>query len=275
MADSPAGILRENFGVGRILGDTFSVFFSRFLQIAFLAIIPAAAVALISNLLIAPILINPDTRYLAVVLSWVASMCASAISVALVIRYTFDARSGRRMRTGSYISSAMAVLVPLIVCSLVSSAVATLVILLFAAPGFVSRNSILLIVLVIPGIALAIYIAAVWASVTPAIVMEKAGFGSFARSATLTRNYRWPIFAAILLVVLLGLGYTQATNFATNALFVSEIGIQSSLFFYTTMRMIAGAILVAFTGVFSATLYARLREIKDGTTVESLAEVFA
>ena len=41
------------------------------------------------------------------------------------------------------------------------------------------------------------------------------------------------------------------------------------------MRVISGAILVGFTGVFSATLYARLREIKEGTTNEDLAEVFA
>jgi hypothetical protein len=275
MAENSADTLREDLGVGGIFGDTFSVFFSRFLQIAFLAIIPAIAAALIGNVLISPLLISPDTRNLAVVLSWVASMIASAISVAFVIRYTFDARSGRRMRTGSYISSTMTVLVPLIVCSLVSSAVAALVVLLFAAPGIVTRNSILLIVLVIPGIALAIYIAAIWVSVTPSIVIEKAGFGSFARSAELTRNYRWPCFAANLLVVLLGLGYTQATNSATNALFVSQIGIQSSLFFYTSIRVIAGAILVGFTGVFSATLYARLREIKEGTSVENLAEVFA
>jgi hypothetical protein len=179
------------------------------------------------------------------------------------------------MRTGSYISSAMAVLVPLIICTLVSSAVATLVILLFAAPGFVTRDSTLMIAMVIPGAALAIYIAAIWAFVTPAIVMEKAGFRSFARSAALTRNYRWPIFTAILLIVLLGVGYSQATKFALDTLFVSEFGIPSSFFFHNSLQVIAGAILVGFTGVFSATLYARMREIKDGTTVANLADVFA
>jgi hypothetical protein len=274
MAESLAGTLREDLGVGAVFSHTFSVFLSRFPQIVLLAMIPAIAIALVNAILISPLLISPDTRSLAVALNWIAGMAGSAIIVALIVRYTFDARSGRRMRIGSYLSSTMAVLFPLIVCSLISSVVATLAVLLSAAPGFILRDSTLMITLAVPGILFAVFIASVWAAVTPSIVIENAGFASFARSTALTRGYRGPCFAAVFLFVLLGLGFTLALFFGLKALFGADLGIATANFFHNAMRLSSSAILAGFTGVFSATLYARLREIKESTTNEDLAEVF-
>jgi len=261
-------------GIGAVIGDTFSVFFRRFLQVTILGMLPTLLAGLISFWVISPLLFDQGTRYLAVALNATVSMIGAGIAAALVIRYTFDARSGRRMQFGSYFSSTAQVLGPLTVCSVVTGGAIVLAGLAFIAPAMMTGSLIMVLVMAVPAILVTLYIATLWAAVTPAIVIERAGFAALSRSPALTSNYRWPCFAAILIVVVIGSLYSEATNAFMGYLHNPETGISATNFIQNALRTVFAGILAGFLGVFSATLYARLREIKEGISVEDLAEVF-
>ena len=119
--------------------------------------------------------------------------------------------------------------------------------------------------LIVPGLMLMV----IWAVYIPAIVIERAGFGSFSRSAQLTAGYRWPIFGALLLMfVVLGV---VAGGIGLIGAFVPSLGTTSII----ATEAVTSGLTMAFSGIFYSLLYARLREIKEGMSVEELAEVFA
>lgn len=274
MTETLATPEQARLGIGAVIGDTFSVFFRRFLQVTILGMLPTLLAGLFSFWVISPLLFDQGTRYLAVALNATVSMIGAGIAAALVIRYTFDARSGRRMRFGNYFSSTAQVLGPLTVCSVVTGGAIVVAGLAFIAPAMMTGSLIMVLVMAVPAILVTLYIATLWAAVTPAIVIERAGFAALSRSPALTRNYRWPCFAAILIVVVIGSLYSEATNAFMGYMHNPEIGISATNFIQNALRTVFAGILAGFLGVFSATLYARLREIKEGISVEDLAEVF-
>jgi hypothetical protein len=129
------------------------------------------------------------------------------------------------------------------------------------------------ILLVVPGIMLAL----AWMVVGPALVVERTGITEvFARSAELTRNNRWRLFALLLIYVIAnsiigdGGGYHYRYHFDTPMELVDmmfspvRIGI----------RAILGSVMTAIALTAMTVVYVELRTVKEGAEPTDLEEVF-
>ena len=260
MTDVPVGYGRENLGVGGIVADTFSILFRRIGHIFILAFLPALFVVIVQYQLTPPVDLEnrPDLsqqRYSLTgrLLSELVAMIGTSLITALIVRLAYDSKTGNPMRPMAYVSSVFTVIVPLVICSIAVSIAA----------------SVATLALIVPGL----WVYAVWSCVTPAIVIEAAGFGSFERSADLTRNYRWPCVGVLLVVTLCAF----VPLLAINSLYIFDIAnsalAQGSV--YILVKTAGMVVFMAASGISIALIYARLREIKEGTSVEQLADVFA
>jgi hypothetical protein len=102
--------------------------------------------------------------------------------------------------------------------------------------------------------------------VAPVCVAEKAGVGaSLSRSRYLTKGYRWQIFGAYALIVILGGMSSGIAAVATSA--VGGIGA-------TIVGYGVQAIFGAFGAVLAAVLYYQLRVAKEGIDLAKIASVF-
>lgn len=276
MSELQGSAAQERLGIGIIVGDTFSILFNRFFYILLLNLFPTIAMVLASVLLVVPFAMvqgTPEqfaTMVVAVVIPlFVIVFAAYFLATALIVRLAYDARAGNPMRLGVYFGSAFRAIIPIVGCSVVAAISSAAVMIAVALPGIL-LGEIFAILLWIPAVLAGLYVYAIWCAVTPAIVIEGAGFGALRRSIELTHRYRWACVGAIvvmflcLFVVLLGVGIVQ--------LIVITIAGQSV---GTVVGLLTNGLTTGFTGIFTALLYARLREIKEGTIVEQLAEVFA
>lgn len=119
---------------------------------------------------------------------------------------------------------------------------------------------------VLPGL----YVGAMFAVLTPAILVERAGFGGLGRAAALTSGYRWPIlgtFVLIYILVILALGALFAAHFL---LFGEVEGWVATVL----LEGVTNTIAYALIAVFAVQLYLRLRQIKEGVGPVDLAQVF-
>lgn len=253
MTDVSVNASPERLGAVAIISDTFSIFFARLPQVLLLAILPALVIALLNFWFVADMTVDPTGQFSFPWLSFSAiiliTLVGSSIVTALIVRLAYDTKTGHEMRLGEYVSSTLAVLGPLLICSIL----ATLAFMV----GFM--------LLIVPGIILMV----MWSVLTPSIVIDRTGLASFGRSAELTRNYRWACLGAlalmILCVIIIGVVFSLVTGL------LSDLGAPIAI----GLEALSSGLSMAFTGIFSALLYARLREIKEGTSVEQLAEVFA
>lgn len=273
-------------GVGRLLGESFSIFFRRIHWFTLLAFIPQILAGLIavaafggfasySELMSVLLGDGPPAAMgehvfaaaggpLIYLLMLASLVCTLLLPLALSVLAAYDAKLGRPVRLGRYFAAGLAPIVPLLVCWLV-----VVILWIFAS-----------IFLLLPGL----WVLAVFSVVVPAIVIERAGFGGLGRSVTLTRGYRWPILGAMILVVisasLLGIVVSVAAVAAQAALLSLLTGFGAA---GGVLAIVLGAVLQGLYVAISyglpcvaiALIYARLREIKEGTGVDELTEVFA
>ncbi len=258
MADTSVDVAAEKLGVGSLIGETFSIFFKRFIYVAILGVIPAVIIVFIQQTVAPPIdFDNPASAesfsVAGQIVSLIVGVIGSSFVTALIIRFAYDVKTGKPIQIGSYFSSAAASIVPIFICSLIVG----------ICTGIAS------IALLIPGL----YVYSMWCAVVPAIVIEGAGFGSFSRSAELTKNYRWSCMGAIVLMYICAMIPMLIVGVVFGAAgAASNIGLTTIIF---VIQALATGLVMAFFGIGIALIYARLREIKEGTSVEKLAEIFA
>lgn len=258
MTDIPASQPKPPLGVGSLIGESFSILFSKFLQIFLVAYGPTLLGLLLSGALLgfgaiagtsAPEISGAGTG-IAVILTIIISIIVYGITTALLVQLAYDAKLGRQVRLSKYLGPAFAAIIPIVILGLVVG-------VLFMI-GFV--------LLVIPGL----WIYAVFAVVAPAIVIEGAGFGGLGRSAALTKEYRWPIVGSFLLLILIMIVVELVAGFL--------IGIVSTIFGSVILDIVLSAALSTFGAglgsILIALIYARLREIKEGVSVDQIISVF-
>ena len=123
--------------------------------------------------------------------------------------------------------------------------------------------------LLVPGV----WLLSVWCCVTPAIIIENKDYNCFNRSAQLTKEYRWPCAGVFVIVGICSFIPLMVVNWLNVFGFASTEFASASVFIL--LQIIAMAFFTAMTGICTALIYTRLREIKEGTRVEQLANVFA
>lgn len=120
------------------------------------------------------------------------------------------------------------------------------------------------LLLVIPGIIL----SCIWVVTIPACAVEQLGaIDSIKRSTELTKGYRMTIFLCLLIF---GVGM-----FATSLLLVLLIGLMPTLIVvWVIVAILLSALLQAVASVMGSIIYYNLRALKEGVTLDSLAQVF-
>ncbi|WP_128293110.1 hypothetical protein [Afifella aestuarii] len=244
ITDTPTD--KPSFGVGARLGETFSIFGKRFVVFAVIGGVVGVLGQVPFFFLMASAGPGAEENFGVILLGAVPPLIIYQVMTGMLVLAAYDAKSGRPIRLGTYVMSALKRLLPLIV-------MAIFVYILIA---------IGLVLLIVPGV----WVLGVTAVFVPAIMIEGAGFGAVGRSASLTKDYRWPI--VLLLVVVYLIAYVIAF---VMAIFV---GLFGGVFLVVAQGLVSG-ITTSIVSIAVAMTYARLREIKEGVGFTDLAEVFA
>ncbi|MBN9673388.1 hypothetical protein [Roseibium aggregatum] len=260
MSDMPAVEPNPSLGVGTIVSESFSILFKNFVLVFIVAFIPSLIGLLISGLLIgfeAALGIEEQNvaggiSVLANVVSALIDLVVYSVTTALVIQLAYDAKLSRPIRIGRYFGPALSAIVPLVVLSLVAGILATI--------GFV--------ILIVPGI----WVYAVFAVVAPVVVIERAGFTGLGRSAALTKEYRWPIVGAFILAFLIAIALSAVAILLASL--AAGIGGVSGLIIAVMVFTALSTMGTGLISIVTSMIYARLREIKEGVSVDQIAAVF-
>ena len=252
---------RQSLGIGGILSDTIAIFFSRFSSLALVSAGPLIALTLPLYILFGQEVRSQGPSGTATSItvelpggvaffSLVLNTIVLGFVIAMVVQIAYDAKVGRLPRLQAYAANTISQIVPIVATSVIIAIAVSIGVFLFLIPGF--------------------YVHALWCVAVPAIVVERVGFGGLERSRALTKYYRWPIVGAYILVGLM----LVLASFLLLFLAVSLANLLS-LYAATLVTTFLNAMAYAFYGVMVGLIYARLREIKDGVSAGSLADVFA
>ncbi len=105
-----------------------------------------------------------------------------------------------------------------------------------------------------------------WCVLVPAIVIEQTGpFGCFGRSNRLTEGNRWHIFALLLIVYM--------PQMLVNILLMAAAPMAGPAVI-TVLNIVISGVFLIFNAVLAVMIYGHLRAVKEGSGLDSLAEVF-
>ncbi|MBI1180106.1 MAG: hypothetical protein GC201_06070 [Alphaproteobacteria bacterium] len=257
-------VVEQPFGIGRVIGQTFVIFFRHFLSMGGMAILLLAAPQIILFLFavsagsgdLGPVSIAPRMG-----LAYLAYFVFTFVLWGAVSFATFRALSGNPVSVLQALRKGLGKFFIVWAISIVA-AVGT-------AAGVV--------LLVIPGIIVAI----IWCLAVPASVVENTGvFTSLARSVDLTRGYRWSIFGLGLIYVVLSYAFVAVLMviLVAVALPVGEPAAAPSA--YTTAiggvigALLANSFMTVLLMIGLSVLYAELRRAKEGIGADAIAQVF-
>jgi hypothetical protein len=278
----------EKFSIGRVFSNTFSVIGRSF----------GPLIAIVGLFTTLPALIYNYSNF-----RWMANLGAGGVAgmerselanygffsliavlvifilaflaQAALVRVTVEDLNGKRPAIGDCIQMALRSFLPAL-------GIGVVVFLAMLVVGFVAVFIASLIPFLGWLIALAMMVAAaIWllsiSIAIPVVVQEREGvFGSISRSRQLTKGSRWSIFWLFLIIgvvaiiiqlgfsLVLGLGVASAGGISFMGAVVAAIG--SSL---------VSTIFSTVISVTIAVVYVELRQVKEGTGVEELAEIFS
>lgn len=263
MSDTGMTEPRAPLGVGAIVSESFSILFKNLVPIAVVSIIPIVLSIVLSGMLMgfdAVLGGGPDPEniddlngyFVGLGIASLVGIILYGIIIATLVQLAYDAKLGRPLNYVRYYSAAIATLLPNVVLMIIVTILVSLAAMLLLIPG--------------------LWLMALYSVVVPALVIEGAGFGSMRRSQTLTKEYRWPVFGALLLVYICSMILNLGVVFIAGAI-TSAMGSVGTLVGIVMLALVY----VASYGLISiavSLIYARLREIKEGVGVDQLAAVF-
>ncbi|RWH79235.1 MAG: hypothetical protein EOQ86_15210 [Mesorhizobium sp.] len=176
------------------------------------------------------------------------SYILSLLLQASLVRATIEDLNGKQPSFGDCVAKAVSFLLP------------TFAIALLVGLGVVLG----LMLLIVPGIMLALR----WSVAVPALVQERLGvFGSMARSRDLTKGSRWALFGLFIILIIIAIAIELALGTATD------------LFGGGVVGAVLGALVTSVTSmamsIATAVSYVELRQVREGTSVDELAEIFS
>lgn len=254
---------QENFEIGRVISLTFGVIGRNaplFFGLAFLVNgIPQMGLQYfqLQTLSLGQPGVVPDAGALTTYFTFFGLFILFAIVFggllnAMLCRAAIEDLSDRRPQWGECFATALSVLLPLIAMGIVSS--------LAIGVG--------LMLLIVPGI----YLALGWAVAVPVLVQEREGvFGSLSRSRALTKGSRWRLFAMFLVVFVV----LWVMQIPLGMLSLLGASIGPAYLAPAISAGISGTLSSVFTTTIAAVSYIELRRIREGTSIDELAQIFA
>lgn len=250
-------MMKPPLGVGALIGETFRIYAQRFVPVTLAAFLPYLATTLITAAFLGidvAVGQDPDDptelNFAAFPIVWILSSIATAIATGVVVQIAYGVKTNRSIPIGVIVAHTMRSLVPIVVLTIVTTVLA----------------GIAAVALILPGL----YLWAMWSLIVPAIVVESAGFGAMRRSAELTKDYRWPVLGTLTLILVCMIGVSILLTALLAIVMATAGGIVALV-----LQSLLGAIPFALLCVLLALIYARLREIKEGISVDSIVDVFA
>ncbi|MGL4237355.1 hypothetical protein [Tabrizicola sp.] len=250
-------------GVGAVVSESFSILMRHFLPVVLLAFVPTLIGNLISVALIRQgvlgVTADPGNASVSAILvptllMIVVQLVVYGLATALLVQLAYDAKLERPLRLASYFGPAIAAIVPIAILGI--------------AGGLVMAVG--LMALVVPGL----WIYAVFSMMSPAVVIEKVGFSGLGRSAELTKEYRWPVLGALILVGIIGAVINYVAQWIGGMLVISMGAGFGAVVVSIVLISALAAIGLGLGSIAVALIYARLREIKEGASVRDIAAVF-
>lgn len=282
----------EKFRIGRVFSNSFAVIGRNLGLLVGLAALFSALPALVLNLWNYRNFANldfasPETDPSAFLGNSLISTAFGLIYFVLallfqssLVRATIEDLNGKRPAIGDCVQIALRCIFPTLGIGLVVflTAFLAMVVMMFVAgiliPVFGTAIAfVAFMALLVPGIMLLLGVSVS----VPVLIQERLGvFGSMSRSRALTKGSRWSLFGLLLIMLLaaiaiqmafalvFGLAFALTGSLSTVGLIVGAIG--SSVVSTVVATVISVAIAVS---------YVELRQVKEGTSVDELAEIFA
>jgi hypothetical protein len=264
-----------DFRVGDVLSRAWSIFTGNilfFLAVPFLInvvyVIVGAAIGIF--VAIGAATTSPALLIVGAVIGGLFALCLYVFGQGVLLIGAFQRLRGEPLRVGVAVQHSMARVMPLIGLTLLAALAMIGLMLVFGAVVWVvalalGRFAILSIVIWLGLFVLLFMLMIMWSVVVPACLVERLGpVQSLARSADLTKGYRWRITGIMLLLFLAVLAAVLLI------LAVTPLG-----------TLVAGIIRfvwsVAWTGFVNCTIimiYHDLRVAKEGVDTAQLASVF-
>lgn len=241
-------------GVGALLAYSFSILFRHFFPIVSIGFLPSLLGVLLSGYLVGfeTVLSLEETETSASgadALISLIDLVVYSVTTALLVQLAYDAKLNRPIKVTRYLLPALSSIVPI---AILGTAVSILM-------------GIAAIAFIIPGI----WVYAVFSVMEPAVVIERLGFRGLGRSEKLTKDYRWPIAGALVLAWICALIIIVVALVAADFAMTSGI-LAISILLYAAFTAIGTGLL----SILTALIYARLREIKEGVSIDQIAAVF-
>lgn len=241
-------------GVGSLIKDSFSILFRYFFPIVLIAFVPSLLGVLLAGYLVGfdTVLSLEETEASssgADALVNIVDLVVYSITTALLVQLAYDAKLKKPIRPAKYVGPALSAIFPITILGILVSLLIGLAALALIIPG--------------------LWVYAVFSVMEPAVVIERLGFKGLGRSEKLTKNYRWPIVGA------LALGWVCALIVIVIALGISDYAMSSDMLLVATLSYAAfTSVGTGLLSILTALIYARLREIKEGVSVDQIAAVF-
>lgn len=269
---------KASLGIGTLVSETFTIVFERWFLVIVLGFVPTFIGQLVSSFLAGANLTLASqqlaysglTGNFASILAGLISIAAMSITFALLVQYAYDANLHRPLALKRYIATAFRTLLPNAALNMVIFLVLGLVAFTLAtAAGAANLSLVVLIPILLVAL---LWVYSVFSVTIPAVVISRAGFSGILRSFHLTKDYRWPIVAAITLTIFFIVILSFVLGFFVFFFGMSGgfIGVILSILVLASISSLASGLL----SVLITLIFARLCEIKEGTTMEQIAGVF-
>ncbi len=248
--DNISGAPTAQFSVGSILGRTWTTMMQNpaaYLGLTFVVGLLALVINIGLNLA------SPDVGAM---LGSIVSMVLNLMAGGAIVYVAFQSLRGVRVGMKEGLAYAASRIAPLFLAALVL--------------GF--GIGVGMILLIVPGLIL----ACAWIAAIPACMVENLGpLDCIRRSMALTKGYRMTIFGAVALIglAMIALGFV-AGIISVALLSASASSPAVTLFFVALLSLVFTLVPSTLFSLLTAVMYADLRNVKEGISKESLAEVF-
>jgi hypothetical protein len=253
----PSTAYRDPFSVGKVLGESFKIFFKNlpaFLLMAVLIYSPLFIYAMTTNPL--DMTLN-EILWMGIILV-VGGLVLQNLLTAAVTYGVVEQMAGRHASVGKSMAVGLRRMLPTFGLFIVMMICIGLGFIALIIPGFI--------------VMCMLYVA------VPALVIEQNGIGrALSRSAHLTKGYRWSMFALVILMIIINKGASWTVeHVVVNSVEIDGQTIVDPSQWKLYIGSIVGVMLGtgALGATISAVAYVLLRNEKDGVGVGELAKVF-
>ncbi len=269
-------------GVGKLIGESFSILLNHILKITVGCLIPIlVAIVPLFFLLSDPTAIdleNPAWHWSSVALKTIVSLVAMcgvfAVVLGFMSKLTHEATQRRKVNLRVCFKSALFAAPTIAILTLLVGVLLLIAQFLVAMLMGLAPVLSILIFLAIP--ALYLWVFATYCVIPPAAVIEKAGFGSLSRSAALTKGYRLRVLGTLVLAGLCSAAVQALLSIVTFLLAIAASFLSETIGSVVSVvsSMIIFGVSMGYLCIITALIYLRLREIKEGIGLEGIEAVF-